>query len=410
MDLTKLKFQLVRYRFNALQLSVEGFDPFEVPKSQITGLYLEKNYEDEHYPFFVLSIVIPGYLYRAMRANPYKNTITMDLQAGYYNNAIINPSEQVTFISKINGKFLCYMNDVTPELDEEKQNQLSIDDGTYKVGYTYGDLANVDLLLYKQEYLDAGDKVVNQICNANLTDNIIYVCNQAGISKLRLSPPNNTKVYSEFSITPISAIEQLERICNSYGYHSKGSTIFYDFDCLYIVDKNPECTVFIKNEYKTTYLASLTQLRQDDVDKSGCFKDDINKYNVINLISDSISINDNYQIQDSNLMYIDAKTGSVSTIQGDNNKKPLSKTLISDKGDDTINAYSNAAKETGSILTVGMQYIDLSFLDVNKEFVFTTDVTKHQKYTGSYRISKYTCDFIIEGEYLSPIIMAEFRK
>lgn len=409
MDITNVRFQLTRYRFNTIQLSVPGFDPFAIPLSQIANLYLEKDYENDDFPFFTISVSIPAYLYRAMKANPYQSKMQIDLQAGNFNNDVIG-EEKPTFISQISGEFVCYLTDTTPEADSAIQDKIAKDDDTYGKGYSYSDIALVDMLLYKQDMLDRGQTVINDIVSANLTDILMRAFGLAGINKVMLSPPNNTKVYKEFAIEPLPARKEINRICNSYGYHTKGTVVFFDFDHLWVVDKSPSCTVYMKNENKLTYLTSLRTIRTDSKNTSGCFKDTTNKCNLINLIDDSINFDDQSKVQYNNFIHIDSKSGTITNVTGDSSSTATKEVIISSTGDNTSGAYSYAAQESKLILTAGMQFVDLSFLTPNKEFVFSTDNTANQKYVGSYRIVKYSCTFAVEGNYLAPNVVAEFRR
>ena len=411
MDIENLKFKIARYKFQSIQLSVPEFDPFDVPPSQITSMVIEKDFDSYYFPYFTISICIPSYLYRGMKAHPYENKLSIDLQVGEFPNIEISNEDTIVYNSQIQGEFLCYLTDTTPELDSEKQDLVSKEAGTYKTGYTFSDIAVVNLLLYNEKMITSANKVVNYILtSSNLTDSIIFTCNQAGIDKLLLSPPQNSKSYNELCITPIPVCRQLERLCNTYGLHKKGTIVFFDFNQLLLVDKDTNCTVYVKNEYKTTYLAYFQIKRQDTRYASGCYKDSKEKYNMINIVPDSITLDDQSKIQKSNVMQIDAKTGSVKTITSEDASSSVTRVFVTNNGDDTSEAYKYAVDETKWILHVGMEFLDLSFLDPNKEFVFTTDDVALAKYNGSFRIVKYICNFEKEGTYWRPKVTAEFRR
>lgn len=411
MNIENLKFKIARYKFESIRLSVPEFDPFDVPFSQVLDMMIEKDFNEYFFPYFTITICIPSYLYRGMKAHPYENKLTIDLQIGEFPNIEISNNDTIVFTPYIKGEFLCYITDATPELDQEKQDLVSKEAGVYKEGYAFSDIASVTLLLYNEKMILGANKVVNYILtSATLTDAIVFTCNQAGIDKLFLSPPQNAKAYKELCITPIPASNQIERLCNEYGLHKKGSVVFFDFDELLIIDKDPKCTVYKKNEYKITYLAYFRLKRQDARYSSGCYKDSKEKYNMINIVPDSITLDDQSKIQKSNVMQIDAKTGSVKTVTGENSSGSVSRVFVTNNGDDTSEAYKYAVEETKWILHVGMECINLEFLNPNKEFIFTTDDVALAKYNGSYRIVKYICKFEKEGIYWKGKVTGEFRR
>ncbi len=395
---------------------VPGFDPFDVDEQYVSSMIIEKDYDNYYFPFFQMEVGVPNYLYRAMKKNNFDIKAFVELQhAKFYD---IEPSMDASFSTYISSNFYVFLEEMSPEPLETELEKLEKEDGNYNKGYTYGELTVIKLLLYREDYLFNSKKVLNAVLTSpTLPDALTYVLNKAGIGSVMISPPNNYKTYREFIVTPITAMEQIERVCNEYAIHANGTTIFFDFKYLYLLNKLPRSNAYLPQEITVTYLASLMQSGPESVQGKGCYTKS-NEYYFANVDPDSISINAesglNEQTFGNDFMVIDTSTGSVQNINSgatDSKSKPsgATRTLITNRGGASSGSIKQSLLEASKVVTLGFSYIDLDMFAANKEFVLTLEDIKLKKFNGKYRISRMVSVFENEGVYWIPHVTAEFR-
>lgn len=418
MDINDVKLSLVKYKFNKFDLSIPSIGTYSVEPSLISNVVIDKDFENLLFPYFEIDVLVPNSIYRAMKKNATDIYVSIDLQRGYF-SAEQNTTNQSTptFYSYIKETYYVLFKDTSPELDEDIQIMIEKETGTYgNLGIGEGSL--VKLLLYnKKFYHNSGIIVNNILSNVTLMDAMIYVANEANLSNLLVSPPSSYKKYSEFTITPIPAIEQMRRLVNEYAFHKNGTTVFLDLVYGYILERVAKCTAFITNEIKTTYLYSDANVSAINNMKRGCYQNKTDKYNLINLPKNNVTFKSLAEINDklvgNTYVAVDYNSGSISK-QNSNaiqstNSKGITNVIIT-KDNNKVSRLNTEIAQTSYIATFGCSYVDLEMLHPNKQFVFMLTDSKLKKYTGNYIISKMTCIFEKEGNYFIPHVTAEFKK
>lgn len=419
MKLEDIKMSLTRYRIDDFMLMVPGFDDFPIEQKFISSIILEKDYDDYHFPFFQLEIGIPGYLYRAMKKQPHENRVHLNMKKGQYFEKDLKSPDTTMYLPFIDARFYVFFEDITPDSRESDLDKIDKDAGTYNKGYIYGDLSEIRILLYEEKAMTASRQIVNKILtSSNLLNAITLVCNKSGLGQVLMSIPQNNKSYSELCITPIPAIDQIERLCNGYGFHKKGSIVFIDFNKFYIIDKAVECTAYEKNEYKTTYICQFIHSGPESMIADGCYSNTKEKYNLLNMHEESFSVEDlsaiNAQQFGNSFTIIDTKTGNVTSKNVDNpdtkdGSGASTRVLVMNQGDSTGDALSWSLNEATYSITCGFLYGDIDMLAPNKEFIMSLEEPSLQKYNKKYRVKKVSCIFVNEGPVWCPQIVAEFR-
>lgn len=415
MDITDIKLGLVKYKLELMRLMVPGLDPFDIDEQYISSMIIEKDYDNFYFPFFHIEVSIPGFLYRAMKKDNYNIKANVHLKSAIYYES--EPTlKSSTFTTYVNKTFYVFLEDTTPEITENELDAWEKEEGTYKKGYAYGDLYTVKLLLYREDYLFNSKKVLNAVLSSpTLPDALTFVLNQSGLNNVLISPPHNYKSYREFVITPVTAMEQIDRICNEYALHDFGTTIFYDFNFLYLLNKSSSTKAFLQKEIKVTYLASLMTSGPESIQGRGCYTKP-NEYYLANIVPDSIitesksGLND--QTYGNDITVINTATGSVSSVKSgaENNKSANGgRTIINTQAGVPINAIKQSLLEASKVVTLGFSYVDLNMFAPNKEFVLTLEDMKLRKYNGKYRITRMLTVFENEGMFWIPHVTAEFR-
>ena len=415
MKIEDIKLAMVKYRVKDFRITCPGLkQPYVVETAFIHNIILEKDYDNFFFPFFHFQISIPDFVFRAMKKANQDIRVYLDFQKGkFYEVSNDGEEQKPSFTSYISGNYYLYLDDTSPEILEKELEAYERTTEVAGKGMQWGDLNTISVLLYREDYLFRSKTIVNAILTSStLVDALTYTLNRAGLTSVLMSPPSNYKSYSEFVITPITAMEQIDRICNAYAIHANGTTIFFDFKYLYILDRTPKCTAYVSNEYKTTYLASLTVSGGTAIQARGCYSNSQEKYNFLNIAVESIDIKSNTELNNqlfgNNFGVIDTTTGKVTTINT-GGSSGLTRFVVNNNGDNTANALKQSLKESSKIATLGFSFVDLDMFAPNKEYVLMLEDPRFSKYNGKFRISKMTCIFDDEGEYYTPHVTAEFR-
>lgn len=416
MNINDVVISMTRYKIERLLLSCTGTTNFQIQTTNISNIILQKEYNDKYFPLFTITLKVPNWLAINMRKSTGNIKVYMEMKAGKFKNSALDIEETPSFTNFINDTFYGIIDDATPDLTEETQISIAKENESYNQGQAFGDMVELKMLLYKESYLNGSRVISNAILsNCTLLDAAVFVLNKASLSKVLVSPPTNNKRYSQFCITPISAVDQLDRICNQYTMHKSGTVIFFDLDKIYLIDKQPICNAYVPNEYKLVYLSSLNKATGNSSQNyRGCYSNSKEKYHLLAVDTDSIQSVSNTDLNDkifgNNFKIIDTKSGSITSGNGGSSKiSGTSQYLISNTGGDTTSIISSALTEEKKVFTIAMSYVNLSMLTPNKQFIVSFDSAALAKYNGKVRITSYTCSFESEGEYFVPNVVAEFK-
>ena len=404
MDFDDIVWKYPRYKMESAKLIVGSKEPFDIKMSVINTLYLKRNFEDEYFPYFEISISVPYWVYNNVMLDPENVFMSIDFRYGMFDQDV-DPTIPMT--TEYKGKYKCIFEDVSPSSDGKWQLIREQEDGTINERYAGNDLMPLQMLLYNTQYYDNYDKVVEKILTSSTCiDALTYILTRGGISNVLISPPDNRKTYKEFKILPLPAAEGIYRICYEYQLYDEGAVIFFDLDRCYILSKKCKCDAWIPNEWKTTHLLSLQQYHNSSVVSGGHYKDSEEKCNIINIIPDSIMDGAGRDAGEKNFTLVNTATGEVNKV---GSGKP-SATYVYDKADDGSKIISAMSKETTKAFACRFKHCVLSALNPNKLFVVTIDDPKLKHLCGEYRIYKMLCEFYQEGNYWVPLVTAEFRS
>lgn len=211
------------------------------------------------------------------------------------------------------------------------------------------------------------------------------------------------------------------RVINTYGLHSAGTILFFDYDKVYVIDKKLGATAWVNNEVTSVYLTSFPSTSDQSIMKSGFFENRVEKYWVINIVGNSISIENDAMYADQlvggNILAIDSNTGEISQLKSNitisksspSNGGTVNRVVIQDTGsNNTLQSAKTEIEQSQNTLNVVVENINIKALAPNKDFIFTTDNTKYQSYTGHYRIRNMSAIFTKESELYSCMCTATF--
>lgn len=419
MKVEDIVLKRAKYKMKSFRINIPGRDPYEVDKSLMGSIQIEKDFDNYIFPYFTVEVVVPNSVARQMRKNNSDLTVTMDIQMGLFETD--DDEKKVNWTNGINGEYYVLLVDNDPDLNQELQEKFEKMQGTYgNDGMGLNDYTIYQLLLYNKDTLFKVQTITNKIITSTtLITALAHTLNSAGIGNCLVSPPSNNKSYREFKLVPVTTKEQIERICNGYGMHKKGTMIFFDIDRNYMLEKTNKCTAWTTNEITKVYLANFSKEFPNSTAKVGCYTNTKEKYYLCNIMENGVTLSNtslvNTAVNGSNVIHIDEVSGTSKTVKSNAKTSKFanngpSRVISTAVGDDTSSALAARTEESSNVMTVTMEYIDLKMLKPNKEFIFTTDDAKKSKYNGTYRMTKCTINMNREGKYLIPQVSIELKK
>jgi len=357
MDLLDIRLKSVKYFMNQLTLVVNG-KSFDIPRSMIMGMIVNKDYFNAIYPFVYLSVNLPGWMYVEVAKNPGNISITMDLKAKFFVDNIEDMS--TTSVSVYRGSYYATTAVDTPITDIDKQMKLESDADVKNKNYLFNEYYITDFCLYNTAYYQASFNSVNGvIASANMTSIVAYVLKSAGIRNTLMSRLSNNNSYREFKVAPNSGVDEIKNLIDNYGLHANGTIFFMDLDRAYLLNTSSKCEAWATNEYKITHIMSLEQYNEGIAKSSGYYSNSKEKYHLLTIEPESL--------QSQDLANSEFKRANYS---------------------DCIQVYTeNTLFEA---------------LTPNKEFIVNIDTPSAKKINGNYQIRKVEAILSPGGEYLDP--------
>ena len=369
MNIKDIKLKNVLYFMQSFVVTAGG-KSFSVPRSMIATVDVSKDYDLSLYPLWYVCISVPMWFYTQITKNVDDISVSMNLQytIGDSTEKLLSSTNPLT--TEISGNFKAIIPHTTQIADSSIQKELEKESDAYNRNYTYNQTAMVELALYNTKAYNASFNTLNAVLSStNLTNAVTYCFNQCGITNVLLSKSDNNKIYSELKIWPQSGISNLLRLVEDYNFHEKGSTLFFDLVDSYLVNNKVGCSAWKNNEYKTTYLVSLSEHNTTMGQFSGIYINNTEKYNLIAF---------------SGLSYKSGNVGSNPVI-------------------------TNTTEQTEMFQIVTEDAL-MSMLTPNKDFVVNVDTPDNEKYNGRYRLYSINVTLTPSGEYLKPKFVITLRR
>ena len=287
MDLEELKLKNVLYYMQSFILTV-GNTTFDVPRTMIGSLQVNKQFEDMVYPLYYISAQLPNWLYQEMVKDPDNIRVTMNLQYTLVDDPDKAQAGNSQLITEIQGRFLVIIPTTTQIGDASHQNQIAKSSGSFNQSYEYSEEASVEMAIYNEAAYRASFKNLNKIFqNVNLTDLLTWSFNKCGITNVLFDKADNNKSFSQFVILPQSGMKNILRLADEFKFHDGGSIVFFDLTESYFLNKKIGCTAWKNNEHKCIYIVSQAQFSETLGHFSGVHIDNEKKFSVLGIPEDS---------------------------------------------------------------------------------------------------------------------------
>lgn len=389
---------------------------YPIEKGFINSIMIERDYENDFFPVIRLDLSLSTAFYHKIIANKLDVKFRMRLQKYIYDDQRNLKVKKDVF----NTIFSSFIDEATPFLDKkeyEEANKVSLLDKDGQSNITLGG-NDITFYLFKESDLLNSKKIINTvISSANMTQTVTYLLSKSGLTSVLMVPLDNTNKYSEIILPPLTVLGNLIYLDNQYGFYKNGTLIFFDIDCLYIIDRSGKCKAFRKGEYKKTILTvrhtinpvSLSPGSYDDAEKK-TFYINIDPRNVaisnVAVIKDQTDGNNRLIINPAGGNTVDIKAKTVQRGGG------TYKVLYNKYNNSFINSSEKIKAESDNrVINVTMADIDIDAFTPNKEFTFTfEDPSINKEIGGNYRLVNSNFIFVKNGDHFKLNGTATFKK
>lgn len=418
MDFSNINFRPYKYKVDRLDLTIENYGEFKVEPRLVNSIKIEKDYDNYVFPYLELQIMIPNAVFRAMQKSNIECHAYLNIKGGYgsADYADGESDDNIVWKDYINQTLYMLSDSSSTDPLESTYDEIEKENGVYGEN-SVSDMCTTYILLYNEEYLFGARKTINAVLNnCDLMDAATFICQKCGLKKILASPAFNNKKYTQLILPPLTAVENLDYICNNYALHQCGTVIFFDWNRGYIIDKNSVCTAWTPNESKEIYITSYNMNSTRTSFVGGCAYTD--GVSVINLRTGSINFSVPSVVNDqsigTNIVMIDSKSGSIN--KRNSNAKissasngGTSTVLVTNSGEDTSKAVAQTLREASREASVNMEAVDLDMLLPNKEFNISMDDASLSQYMGKYRCTKFIALLTRDGDTMSNSVQATFK-
>lgn len=368
---------------------------------QIIGLYLEKDYDNDHLPIMMLDLAISKIDFLKID----DDTIFHVKIDQYYIHNDDDVNEKKYKKNFIDDKFIRMDIDNNFDTTEELDKLVRKTDGMSDDDLAPSDLTSQKtFVLVKKSDLSLTKKIVNCVLSGVTQEDVVCwaLTETKCPNKVLMSNFTNKKVFDQLLLLPMPLMKQLIYLESEYGWYKEGTYIFLDYDTFYIIRKNGEFTAWRKNE-EPVICFCINDDKSSDTASNGIIKDNFNIF--INVGTKQYRLVDASMVEDqttgTNMILVNTSDGSSKVIKSDT--KTLDGGSYVTKMHHGHNPYIESQykrmkKENDHIWEITCNNIDISCFTPNKMYGFVSDVTKiNKKLQGKYRISSIKTSFVKNG-------------
>ncbi len=418
-DALEEKSHIFRYKLETLKISFpEDGETVDIEPGLVSGFIIEKDFDNDFFPIFRLDMSIDTKLYYRILDN--KTTVKFIIKLRSYAYKDLDdtkPAKKDVF----NTIFIPFIDDETPFLErKEYENAAKVSSDPETLGKkpetTGGN--EFSIYLFKEDDILKSKKIVNTVLTStNMTDAIAYVLTKAGINKVLMTPLGNSNTYSEVVIPPLSAMSLLKYLDAQYGFHVRGTIMFFDFDALYLIEKSYVATAWVKNEYKDVIF--IIREPDDPIKYApGIYTDDKKKTHFVNIFHENLKLANpaisKDQIEGINKTIVSSKPRNAATIRASSKARGSGTYQVFVNR--YVNPYATSAEKyriesEGKIAVITSSDVDISVFRANKQYTFKySDTSINSKIGGKLRLSKSVFAFTNSGDYFSNKVELTFKR
>lgn len=412
LDINEIQYDEVGYVFEKFSIKVKDesgnvIEEKDLKEIHIRNVFIEKDYDSDYLPVFMVSIAISESLYKKIRKNQEYSTFNIILKSGK-----VDGENNISKLKNcLSGTFDILGTDDTPLVNEK---EIEADKKYYDGGESMADVGTeYTFVLVQRSTMKKTRKIINKvITSANMTDTVSYLLTTAGVSNVLMSRMDNGSSYSEIILLPIPLTSQLSYLDSVFGFYKEGSQIFFDFDRMYLLRNSHKCTAYEKNEIKKVSICVYNTSSGKNAVK-GSYIDNDEKVGYLHCgvgsftVSSESKATDTYMSPNSLIINQNGKIENATTnASGSSNVINTS----------THNKYYKTetemrTRELENIITATCTNIDITLLKPNRYFNVRSNVTRvAKKVKHKFRLSKWSTTLAREGGVFKSVTTIILKK
>ena len=382
------KFVKYKYCISEFYIIINGVStPFPVEK--VESFIIENFYEDAIFPIFKLNLMMEASRYFDIIENKDNVKFKIRIQ-GFHTD--MNDEHKSLSRDIINDLFVVFIDDDNADYEKDRKKKAG----------TYNDKDQLEKSENRIELFLFQDKIVNKLrslfngvfYNTNVSTVMSYLLQCADAKNVLMSPFDNTKVYDNIVLPPMSIENHIRYLSNNYGFHKSGTLFFFGLEYAYIIACNGECTAYENPDEKETIIYVLDANNMNSMQSGPIIKyNDVKSY--INISSKNIDIStesvSSNVITGINADIVNLQTGETSEVEisaatvGNVNKG----VIFNDTSNPYMESVYESLKQSNSIsINIGMRDCNIMTLTPNRSvsLIFESP-SLNEKYKGKYRIA-----------------------
>lgn len=402
-------------------------EPFSLDDAHIGNWSIEKDYENYFFPYFEIRCSLPDAIYRKVMDASENVYVDLKIEFGYFEDLYEEePIEMLrTYTTLLEDRFYAFIANKSPKLTDSmlgEQDKDAENEPNEWNQYSYDNAKPLVMCIYKADHIFNTNQIINGVLSrCTAADATVWILNKIKANRVVMSPPDDNTMFNQMVIPPLIAPRAIMYAINTYGMYKNGATVFFDYDRIFVIDKKLGCRAWTPGEHKTVYLTSFPTTSDQLVMKSGYYSNSAEKYIVVNIVGNSISISNqslfNDQVEGGNIVSINSNTGEITKINSavTVSDRSLSKSgtpnrvIVQDTGSvNTLNSAKTEIEQSQTVLNIVVDGVNIQAFEPNKDFIFTTDNAKYSKYEGHYRMVNMSAIFTRESKFYSCMCTATF--
>ena len=407
------------YYLNEITIYVEN-EKFTIPNERINAFNLSCQFEKNFFPVFSITIVLESSRYYKILKN--KKTATFRLNIGKVYK--YNGSDEESLVRDfINQNFSLILDDddidsnsSTKRLEASQNFESMMNSDDNDLFYTDNE---VTFYLFPSDAINNSKTNVNAILKkCTMEDAVGYILSEAAFTKVLMTPFENTEEKDLIVIPPMQAFKAIQFLDTYYGFYRSGALYFNDFDYLYILKYNSDCSAYTSDEKQEVDIIIPDMTSEYITDLCGTLQDGDTYYNIVTIPSNisfrNTTVSKN-AISGIDVMTIDNYTGDIqkSNVNAETGSGTRNTSIMENETENTwiTDIHSSQTEMNSTVVNVILTDIDLSALKPNRRYkIIFEDPLYTEKYNGIFMISGYEAKFVKKGLGLTMSAVCTFKR
>lgn len=384
-------------------------EEIELLPDALAHLAIFNDYEKNVLPIIQMNATLSREAYFKMIAQKDKVKIKLRIQKYYVRSS---DGQESLLSDYINDTFGLILNDNDENMYRVLTDQKTTNKKRSELEAIHeNDDRSAELFLYKIDTVRNVRSMVNVILkDCTITDAITYILNRSSIGNMLLAPVDNTNLYSQIIIPPLSTVDALYWLDYFYGIYRYGTMFYFAMDRNYIMPYSGRSQVYAKDEIVENYIYCPAKGSSVSPESSGHIlrsEDKIHPYTIVDV--DTITIRNKTDttaiMEGLDARVINPYTNAIrdfSTKSSHKISKKRKNIIDATYNEYTGNIYTNLSSSLDTNINAVSGYCDDTVLQPNHVYrMIFEDTALSKKYRGNYILATKTSELTKTGAVMT---------